>query len=214
MIIKIGGVRGVGKTTLIQSCVNILTSRGYHAERLYPKERMEAVLGVGSNQLDFCSKDDIFVARQVVYRLLCEEANQTPIMWLQDSHFAFVDEGDGITSIDPLSTDRSILGGILLVNASARTVVQRRMADSARRPDRNVLNELQVAKELWCEYKTAYTQATQLNIPFRIIDNDEDGRIRENAVYMARLITTDILWRDPEMFNSRNCEYNSRHPER
>lgn len=173
MFIKLGGVRGSGKSTVSQHFVSILQNNGYNAEHVYGSKMMADILGVPVRELGQCSEADRKSARIQAYNELYARDLRTPGIRVRDGHFAIVSKtpaGLTVNQVDLLPQDRGQLRAIYVLNPPIETLLDRRHADFDHRNDR-YLDSRTIATEQRLELAIASAQADELGVPFRILED-------------------------------------------
>lgn len=174
MFVYIGGVPGVGKTTIITETEKLARKRKIKMERVIGTSILCELAGVATvAELRALPESVRRALRPEMYRRLYELDRKDPeVIRLADGHFVYFDtEGEdyGIRQIQPW--DREQMGAIALIVAGHRTILERRLRDVNERQDRKRNIEF-VAQEQKMEISIAISQAAELGIPLCLISNE------------------------------------------
>jgi len=174
MFVYVGGVPGVGKTTIITETEKLARELGVKIEKIKGSPILCKLAGVDSVAKLRALPESVRQAlRPEMYRQLYEIDRKDPeTIRLADGHFIYFDiEGKeyGIRQIQPW--DKEQLIGIAIIIANPNIILRRRLKDAKYRCDRKLdINFL--IREQKLEINTAVSQATKLNVPFCFISNE------------------------------------------
>lgn len=170
MFIRIGGVPGVGKTTVINEIVEKSSRLGLPVVRVKGAEYLMDILGVSTyEQLREISEQERAKARPEMYRRMYEEDLSDPnTIRLRDAHFSLWQNGSGFVYFPVLEKDRKQMLSMVCLTAPDTTIYERRRNDG--RSDRS-LDSGVIQKELMMELKVAKEQAASLGINFVQVEN-------------------------------------------
>jgi len=175
MFVYIGGVPGVGKTTVVAE-----------TEKLAWKYeiRMEKVIGGGPILCELAGVANVAELRALpesVRQALRPEMNRRlyeldranpEIIRLTEGHFIYFDiEGKeyGIRQIQPWDKEQML--AIVIIVANPYTILRRRLKDAYIRYDRKLIIDF-LTREHKMEVNAAVSQAVELGIPFCFISNE------------------------------------------
>jgi len=157
-IIRIGGVHGVGKTTIIEAAKQ-------YADKDVPlikgSEIMAKILGISVEEIHEQSPEDRQAAREKMYTELLKITNG-----VRDGHYCvYTDTG---YEFPFSSADKGRVAVAVALVASPNTVLERRKAIDRERPkDINKIKE-QIELELFGAEQTA----AKLDVPLEVIENE------------------------------------------
>jgi len=176
MFVYIGGVPGVGKTTVILKTVEIAQKYGIRMKRIEGISILCELAGVATPQ-------ELRALPESVRRALRPEMNKRlyefdradpEFIRLADGHFVYFDvEGKeyGIRQIQPWDKEQTI--AIAVIVASPNIILDRRLKEASDRLDRKLdINFL--IQEQNMEIDIARSQAKELGIPFCLMRNEGD----------------------------------------
>ncbi|MDP2641462.1 MAG: hypothetical protein Q8P39_02895 [Candidatus Yanofskybacteria bacterium] len=178
MLVRVGGVPGVGKTIVIERAVDLSPKSGVIIERARTKEVLCELAGVSTVEeyrtLPLNFRKSLYP--EMDRRLYAEDQENPATVRLYDGHFYFFDpETGGYQTRTVYPEDKlQLMAIIVLAVANPETLFRRRIQDQSFRLDRQQISLELLRKEQEMEVKTAATQAEQLGIPFRVLQN-EDG---------------------------------------
>lgn len=193
VFIKIGGVRGSGKTTVTPDFVSLLDSLGYQTERVYGAKLMADYLGTTVDGLDNCTESDRKRARVHVYTKLYAQDRMEPALRVRDGHFALVHRtppGLEVNVSDLIPEDHQQLRAIYVLQPPEEIILTRRVLDTNLRGDRNLADRDLLCHELYWEQKVAREQADKLGLTTHFFDNL--GTPRETSQQMLRQLQNDL----------------------
>jgi len=175
MFIYIGGVPGVGKTTVILKTEKLAQKYGIRIQRIEGISILCKLAGVKTaKELRALPESVRRALRPKMNKYLYELDRTNPeIIRLTDGHFVYFDiEGKeyGIRQIQ--RWDKKQMIAIAVVVASPKRILERRLKDLRSRPDRKRdINFL--IREQKMEIDIARSQAKELGIPFCFICNED-----------------------------------------
>jgi len=108
MFIKIGGVPGVGKTTVISEIVEKSSQLGLPIVKVKGAEYLLDVLGVSTyEQLRQVPEQERAQARSEMYRRMYEDDRNDPsTIRLRDAHYSLWQDGSGFVNFPLLEEDK------------------------------------------------------------------------------------------------------------
>jgi len=174
MFVYIGGVPGVGKTTIIAKVEKLAQKHGIRMEKIKGTSILCKLAGVTTvAKLRALPESTRQALRPEMNRqLYALDRTDFETIRLADGHFIYFDiEGKehGIRQIQPW--DKKQMIAIAIIVASPNIILDRRLKDTNNRHDRkNDLNFL--IKEQKMEINIAISQAIELSIPFCFIRNN------------------------------------------
>lgn len=180
MLVRVGGIPGVGKTALIERVEELSQKRGLKIERARTREILCELAGVRTVEeyrtLPIGVRKSLYP--EMDRRIYATDRGDLVTVRLYDGHFYFDDPETGSYQTRPIyPEDRTqLMAIVVLVVADPVTVFNRRVQDLSFRLDRQQLSPDLLRREQEMEVKVASSQAEQLGIPFQKFYN-EDGEI-------------------------------------
>lgn len=173
MFIRIGGVPGVGKTTVIDEIVKKSSRLGFPVVKVKGAEYLMNILGVSTyEQLRRISEKERAQARPEMYRKMYEEDRNDPgTIRLRDAHFSLWQDGSGFVDFPILEEDKRQMLSIVCLTAPETTIHERRKNDN--RSDRALDKDI-IQKELTRELEVAREQTNYLGINLVQVENIGD----------------------------------------
>lgn len=170
MFIRIGGVPGVGKTTVINEIVKKSSRLGLPVVKVKGAEYLMDILGLSTyDELRQVPEQDRALARPEMYRRMYEDDRNDPnTIRLRDAHFSLWQNGSGFVYFPVLEEDRKQMLSMVCLTAPDTTIFERRRNDG--RSDRSLDNDT-IQKELMKESEVAKEQATSLGINLVQVEN-------------------------------------------
>jgi len=174
MFVYIGGVPGVGKTTVVTEVEELARKRKIKMEKIKGASILCELAGVATvTELRALPESVRRVLRPEMNRRLYAFDRVDPgTIRLADGHFVYFDfEGReyGVRQIQPW--DKTQMIAITVIIASPSSILSRRLKETNNRPDRkHDINFL--IQEQKMEIDVAISQARNLSIPFCFICND------------------------------------------
>lgn len=174
MFVYIGGVPGVGKTTVVSETEELAKRQHVRMEKIKGVPILCELAGVATvAELRALPENVRRALRPEMNRRLYELDRADPeVIRLADGHFVYFDvEGReyGVRQIQSWDKDQTI--AIAVVVASLNSILNRRLTDASGRPDRKLdINFL--IREQNMEIDIARSQAKELDIPFCLIRNE------------------------------------------
>jgi len=174
MFVYIGGVPGVGKTTVVAKTEELAQKHKIRVEKIKGAPILCKLAGVATvAELRALPESVRKVLRPEMNRQLYELDRADPgTIRLADGHFVYFDikgKEYGVRQIQPWDKEQMI--AIAVIVASPDTILRRRLKEANDRPDRKQdINFL--VREQRMEIDVAVSQAKELNIPFCFIRNE------------------------------------------
>jgi adenylate kinase len=164
--IRVGGVYGVGKTTVIDRSLEILAdTHNVQIPKIKGSEIMAKILGIHHDLLPEQPEESRKLAREMMY----EEIARMPD-GIRDGHFAVVTErGDYEFPRSPV--DHFCVGALIIVTANAEVVAARRAA-LGRIHRSTDLDDIRRHQRV--EADAGAGLAEELGVPYYIVDNSAD----------------------------------------
>ncbi len=174
MFVYIGGVPGVGKTTVVAATENLAQKYGVRMEKIKGAPILCKLAGVATvAELRALPESVRRGLRPEMNRRLYELDREDPEkICLADGHFVYFDiEGKeyGVRQIQPWDKEQML--AIAVVIANPHTILNRRLKDADDRHDRK-RNINFLIQEQKMEVDVAIAQATELGIPFCFVSNE------------------------------------------
>lgn len=170
MFIRIGGVPGVGKTTVINEIVEKSSRLGLPVVKVKGAKYLMDILGVTTyEQLREIPEQERAQARPEMYRRMYEEDYKDPnTIRLRDAHFSLWQNGSGFVYFPALEWDRKQMLSMVCLTAPYTVIYERRRNDG--RSDRS-LDKDTIQKELMKELEVAKEQAAFLGTNLVQVEN-------------------------------------------
>lgn len=181
MFIRIGGVPGVGKTTIIEAIQKAAEGRGFPVDRIKGADYLLDILGVKNyDELRRLPEAVREAARPEMYRRMYkDDAADAGVVRLRDAHYSLWEGEEGSFSYFPIfPEDRQQTAALVCICASPEIILERRMKDGGKRTDRAV-SIVKIKEELRVELETCREQARSLGLEPIIINND--GRLDDSC---------------------------------
>lgn len=176
MFIRVGGIPGVGKSTVIANIVKLANYSGLPIERVKGGDYLLKLANVSTyEELRALPEDYRASLRPKMYRQMYDDDRKTlSIIKLRDAHYSLVDLETGKVIIFPLLPDdvEQMLSMVLL-KASPQIILDRRRLE-VNRNDRYLNLDL-IRREQYVEEETAAHQAASLGKELIIVDNSENN---------------------------------------
>ncbi len=171
MFIRIGGVCGSGKTTLVSALANIAKDLRLPIQAVKGGDILLQLAGVSTyDELRALPEDIRASLRPEMYRYMYEIDRRTPnILRLRDAHFTLI-ENEQVVQCPCVAEDRTQMYALVLLTASPETILGRRLCDT-NRPDRN-LELRHIREELEIEASEAHRQSEATGLPLKIIKSE------------------------------------------
>lgn len=180
MFIYIGGIPGVGKSTLVQAIKIRAIQEKINTEVMNGVPILCSLANVKTaEELRKLPEEKRKALRPRMYDFVYLLMKQKPeAIWLFDGHFCYLDWCGKRYGVRPIqSWDKELMLGIIVLTAQPETIIRRRIKDG--RQDRKLDLDF-IRKELKKEAGIAQYQAQKLKKPIKFIIN-EDGDTDLNA---------------------------------
>ncbi|MCD6500726.1 AAA family ATPase [bacterium] len=180
MFVYIGGVPGVGKTTLIRAIIKFARKTGFPLQGMEERKMLYQLTGVTSaDEYQLLPEEVRSEARERMVAYFSELDRKEPkTIRIRDDHFAYLKE-NGTYFIRPYkSGDEIQMLAFVVVIASPETILARRVRELSSRPDRNFFDLNKIASHQEIELRTAFSQAKQLKIPIKVFENKKGELIQ------------------------------------
>lgn len=180
MIVYIGGVSGVGKTTIIESVEKLAMANNLKIERATVKEILCDLAGVKTVEEYRCLPEEIrsslhSEATNRIYEIDCINSKTVR---LYDGHFCSLNPYNGNEIVRPIRfDDRKHLVAIIVLIANPEVIFRRRIFDFNMRKDRHIVDVDFITREQQREIEVAQIYERNINIPLYILKNE--GNISE-----------------------------------
>lgn len=186
MFVYVGGVPGSGKTSLISACTYIAITKGLAWEHTVGTLIMCELAGVATvEELRRLPESARSALRPIMNERIYYQDRLDPYtVRICDGHFYFYDvtgNEHGTRSIQP--GDPEQMKGFILIKASSKNILERRIRDKSHRSDRQLNKEL-IQQEIKMEEAIAKQQAEKLNIPLLFVENnDQDIKMASQRLF-------------------------------
>ena len=174
MFVYIGGVPGVGKTTVVTETEGLARNRGIKMEKIKGAPILCELAGVATvAELRALPENVCRALRPEMNQRLYELDRRDPeTIRLADGHFIYFDvEGKeyGVRQIQPWDKEQML--AIAVVVANSHTILRRRLKDADDRHDRKCNIDFLI-QEQKMEVDVAISQATEIGIPLCFVSNE------------------------------------------
>ena len=175
MFVYLGGIPGVGKTTVVSGTLDIARAAGFSLVGMEEKKVLCELAGVGSPEeyrvLPVAVRTR--ARREMVACFYAVDCNDPQVVRMRDDHFVYPQE-DGSYLARPYELgDKNQMLAIVVLWAEPKAILGRRLRKYAERPDRPLSDVPRVIEHQALEIATAIRQANFLDIPVRILHNQE-----------------------------------------
>jgi adenylate kinase len=174
MFIYVGGIPGVGKTTIVKETIKLAIAQCICMEEAGGVEILCQLAEVSTKEelrmLPEEVRSRLRPRMEIVLRDM--DAKNPKKILIQDEHFVFfvvVGVECGFRQVQPWDKDRML--GIAVFSANPHIILQHRLIDMPNRSDRQSNKEF-IIKEQDLEIKTARSQASEIGISFLLIENE------------------------------------------
>lgn len=195
MIIYIGGISGVGKTTIIENVEKIAKREKLDIRRAKVKEALRDLAGVKSvKEYRKLPEDLRYSLHQKAIKIIYEEdLKNSRIVYLYDGRFSLLNRKCGNEEMRLIQKDDfDHLIAVIVLTASPDTILARRIIDSKIRKDRHIDDVCFMKKRQCNEIKAAQIYSKVLGIPLNIVQNE--GEILMVAKKVADIIKNIMKW--------------------
>jgi adenylate kinase len=194
MFIYMGGVPGVGKTTLITDLEILSRKRGIKLERMIGTKILCDLSGAKNVEELRALPEEVrskyrLKLNEIIYEI---DRKDSGTIRVADGHFCYFDvngEKYGIRSIYPWDKQQLLAMGVVM--AEPNTILERRLAEKDERTDRQLDLDF-ITKEQFIELGVAYYQANELSIPIKIFKNEKTASIDKTSQDMLDFIYKTI----------------------
>lgn len=185
MFIKIGGVPGVGKTTIITEVTEASRSLGLPIQRIKGGDILMEILGVRTyDELRAIPEAIREAARPEMFRRMYDLDRQNPeIIRLRDAHFSLWQEETGFSYFPLQDGDCNQTLALVCVVATPELIMVRRQNENHSRCDRQC-RETVIRSELEMEIATAKSQADSLSRKLVVVENTTN--VEEACLQLVR----------------------------
>ncbi|BDT94142.1 hypothetical protein IFM12275_41180 [Nocardia sputorum] len=163
--VRVGGIYGVGKTTVIKACLAGFSEDGIHIPLIKGSEIMARILGIPVDQLPAQSNEARTTARAAMYKEIGEMASG-----VRDAHFSTVDQY-GNVEYPRSEIDVARVTALALVTARPKIIARRRtqIGRPFRPSDLSNIIEHQAL-----EQEAAARLSAELDVPLHMIENNNE----------------------------------------
>lgn len=175
VFIYIGGLPGIGKTTVIAEVLKIARKSEFPLQCMEERRVLQKLTGVTSaDEYRLLPEAVRSEAREQMVAHFYELDRKDPkTIRIRDDHFAYLKE-DGTYFFRPCKPgDKVQMLAFVVLIANPETILARRLSESSLRPERSFLDCETIASHQEIELQTALSQVKQLKIPIRVFENKE-----------------------------------------
>jgi len=194
MFIYVGGIPGVGKTTVIGEVLKIAQKTGFPLQGMDERKVLYQLTDVTStNKYRLLPEAIRSEGRQRMVALFYELDRKNPkTIRLRDDHFTYLKEDNAYFIRPCIPEDKIQILAFVVLFASPETICNRRLQDSSIRPERNFTDCDTIAYHQGIELRTAFSHAERLKIPIRIFDN-KDSEVTQVSQLLFSFIRENVI---------------------
>ena len=184
MLVRIGGIAGIGKTTIIKELLVIGQESGLPIREAPLREILRELAGVKTVEEYKALSEEIRgsfypESERQIYEL--DRVNPSTV-WVHDGRFAYFNQKSGEYRIRPVVHDDSErLLAIAILVAKPEVILSRRIKDYPIRNDRHLLDVDSLKARQEKEVMVALLQAKEIGVPIRILSNGKSDEISKVA---------------------------------
>ncbi len=182
MFVYVGGIPGVGKTTIIKKSIELAKRENFPLQGLEEKKTLCQITGVSSAEEYAKLPLQIRIqARKQLVEIFYKIDTQDPVtIRIRDDHFTTPNE-DGTYWIRSLNQlDKLHMLAFVVIIAEPNIILRRRLDRKLLSLEPNYLNLNEISRHQEIEVKITSSQAEYLGIPFKIVENRE-GEIKQTS---------------------------------
>jgi len=190
VFLYVGGIPGVGKTTVIRKVAELATRERLHLEVLGEKQVLCQIVGVQSPKeyarlpVEIRSK----ARKKMIDKFYEMDKKDLTAIRIRDDHFT-VPREDGSYWVRPLLEDKDQLHmlAFVVITAGPELILQRRIVRGIIRPEPGFFDLNAIIRHQKIEVQIALLQARELQIPIKILENEE-RKIPQTATLLLRFL--------------------------
>lgn len=189
MFIYVGGVAGVGKTTIVKRTVELACKYDFPLQYMNEKKLLLKITGVGrAEEYAMLSRRTRVEARKQMVELFCALDQKDPTtIRIRDDHFT-APVKNGIYWIRQLKgRDRAHMLAFVTIVVRPDLIIQRRLTRQLFVPESNFFDFDAVMAHQDLEIGVARSQAKKLRISLRIFEN-RDGEAERTSVFLLNFV--------------------------
>ncbi|MBN1168552.1 AAA family ATPase [Candidatus Woesebacteria bacterium] len=181
--IRVGGPKGVGKSTIIKEIVGASERLGLPVQKVKGGDHLLDILGVSSyDELRMLPEEVREAARPEMYRRMYEEDRGDPdTIRLRDAHYVMWGKNNDGIVCPTQPEDKEQMLAMVCLTAPLDVIYQRRVFDG--REDRH-FDENLIKIEIETELEIARCQSREIGCPLVVIENT--GNIQESCASLVR----------------------------
>ena len=187
MFVYVGGIPGVGKTTIIKRSIELAKREDFSIQGLGEKKLLCQIVGVNLTEKYAKLLPEIRArARKQLVEIFYNVDTQDPVtIRIRDDHFTVPNE-DGTYWIRPFNQrDKLHMLAFVVIIAEPNMILQRRLAREFLSSEPNFLNLNEISRHQEMEMKIASSQAECLGISFKIVENEEEKIEQASEAFLS-----------------------------
>lgn len=193
LFVYIGGIPGVGKTTVIHEVLRISRASGFLIEGMEERKILYKFTSVASSEQYRILPEMVRAEarRKMVAHFYAIDQKDSRTIRVRDDHFVCLG-GDGnlfIRQCEP--TDKDQILAMAVITAEPKIILARRLKEARARLDRGFPDCAILERHQNMEIEIALSQSQNLEIPIQIFNN-EDGEIEKLAQIILSFIKNII----------------------
>lgn len=194
MFVYVGGILGVGKTTIVATILKNCGKTGLVLQGMDEGAVLRQLAGVLSAQAYHDLPEEIRAnARQkMVARFYALDRQDPDKIRVRDDHFAYLRQDKTIFIRPQEADDNERMLAFIVVIVDPKEILDRRMNDR-NRPERTAVLE-EIANHQNMEIQTAALQSVCLNVPLLVVEN-KDGEYRSTVQTILAFIKASMAAR-------------------
>ena len=188
MFVYVGGIPGVGKTTIITLAEKMAQENGLKLEQIAKGVDILCKLAEVATVEELRALPEEIRSKlrpEMNRQLYAIDRKDITTVKIADGHFCFFDvkgKEYGVRSVQPW--DKKQMLAMAVITASHKTILKRRIRDFAKRSDRQLdLEFIEIEQKM--EIEIAFSQAERLGIPIKILTNEDGRHIRTSKALLA-----------------------------
>lgn len=188
MFVYVGGIPGVGKTTVIQKTVELARGNNFSLQSLNEKQILYQITGVKSlEEYAQLPREIRAEARRRIVAHLYEMDKEDPTtLRIRDDHFTAPNEDDSYWVRQLEDTDKIHMLAFVVIVAEPEIILLRRITRNFIPIDSNFFKLDAIVQHQKLEIQVASLQAEQLQIPLKILNNE--GRVIQTATFLLEFL--------------------------
>lgn len=190
LFMYVGGIPGVGKTTIIQEVLRVAQMTDLPVEGMKERKVLYELTNVTSSEQYRILPEVVRAGarREMVARFYIIDREDPKTIRIRDDHFVCL-RGDGNLSVRQYEpSDKDQILAMAVVIAEPEVILARRLREMNARLDRGFPDCSILARHQNLEVEMAFSQARNLEVPIQIFNNEE-GEIKQLAQTILSFIS-------------------------